>query len=217
MPKGFDDFGNLHARRCKNASFLGLNRFIETLEKYFFSQITIRDISTTNQKMNLVVELNCNLTLEEMVLHFNNGNWGSFSQINYCLRNEINLLEGKNDILINVDEFSIFLKDTSIIINKIYDRSIEDQLEQILITLTNNHFHFTKGFTEVPYEIYVPVFEENIIENNSSVREIQNTQNIRNDYFDFWGLYFESEGDAAVVYDLEEAVVLYEDLHILNE
>ena len=203
---------NLGRRNFKNASFSGLNSFIKNLEKHFFSKISIRENSSNCEKINLVIELNCNLTLWELIHQYDTGNWGTFNQSKYSLSNEINRLESINDIKIDVDEFSITLKDTTVIIDKIYNQSIGEQLEYILRELGTHYVHYTKGYSEVPYEIFVAVFVENLMQCELNMFNSKKTQNYKN----FWAIYFESEIDA-VIYDVQKSTFLYEDLYMLNQ
>ena len=209
-PKEFKN--NLPARNTKTASFSGLNTFVKNLEKHFFSKVLIRENSSNCNKINLVIELNCNLTLWELIHQYDTGNWGIFNQSKYYLSNEINRLESINDIQIDVDEFSIALKDTTVIIDKIYNQSIGEQLEYILSELGMHYVHYSKGYSEVPYEIFVAVFVENPMQNGMNLVNSKKTQN----YKSYWAIYFESEIEA-IIYDVQKSTFLYEDLYMLNQ
>lgn len=193
----------------------GLNCFKDNLEKYFFSQVNIRDYSPETTSAKLVLELNCNFGLTEMLHHLNLGTWGNFGSKKQSFTSFLNTLRESNDFYVEIEEFSIFLKDTSIIINKIYDESIPEQLEAVLRSVSANYVHFTKGLTEVPYEIYVPVFEEGLLENDATLMNIKSGNNNVNDYFKYWGLYFYAEDDA-VIFDLKNNTIVSGDLKMLN-
>jgi hypothetical protein len=75
--------------------------------------------------------------------------------------------------------------------------------------------YFTKKFTETPYEIYIPVFEEDHFENDTKLKNIRIGNNNKKDYFEYWGLYFDSEKDA-VIYDLKNKSIIFGDLFMLN-
>lgn len=209
-PKEFNN--NLLTRSTKTASFSGLNTFIKNLEKHFFSKILIREDSSNYNKINLVIELNCSLTLWELIHQYDTGNWGTFNQLKYSLSYEINRLERINDIPIDVDEFSIVLKDTTVIIDKIYNQSIGEQLDHILRELGMHYMQYTKGYSEVPYEIFVAVFVENPKQIELNLVNSNETQNYKN----YWAMYFDSEIDA-VIYDVQKSIFLFEDLYMLNQ
>ena len=104
------------------------------------------------------------------------------------------------------------MKDTTIIIDKIYNQSIGEQLEYILRELGIHYVHYTKGYAEVPYEIFVAVFVENLMQCELNMFNSKKNQNYNN----FWAIYFESEIDA-VIYDVQKSTFLYEDLYMLNQ
>ena len=125
-------------------------------------------------------------------------------------------LRESNDLSIEIEEFSLFLKDTSIIVSKLYDQSISLQLEHIFIQLKEHAIYFTKGYSEIPFEIYLPVYEDSVIENEHSL--MMNTiprNNNKKDYFSFWGLYYYSEDDA-LVYDSKSQSIIKGNLQMLN-
>lgn len=193
----------------------GLDSFKNNLEKHFFSQVSIRDYTNESATTRLVLELNCNFGLTEMLHHLNSGTWGNFDSKSLSFTHMLEMLRESNDSSIEIEELSIFLKDTSIVINEIYNESIPEQLEAILSSVSENFGHFTKGLKEIPYEIYVPVFEENLLENDSTTMNIKSGNNKIKDYFKYWGLYFYSEDDA-LIYDLKNNTIISGDLHMLN-
>ena len=193
----------------------GLDCFKNNLEKYFFSEVIVRDYASEATSAKLVLELNCNFGLTEMLHHLNMGTWGNFESKELAFPRLLETLRKSNDVAIEIEEFSIFLKDTSIIINKIYDESIPEQLGPILRSISENFVHFTKGLTEVPYEIYAPVFEENLLENDATLKNIKSGNNKVKDYFKYWGLYFYNEDDA-LIYDLKNTSVISGDLQMLK-
>jgi len=210
----FDEFSRVGFNR--NVEIESLNCFTKNLEKHFFSQATIRNCSSSNNTVNLVVELDCNFGLLEALHHFDKGTWGNFTCKENSFSGALEQLKESNIIDIEVEEFSLFLKDTSIIVNRIYNQSISKQLENIFSKLSEHAIHFTKGLTEIPYEVYIPVFEDNVMENESKLlMNIRSGNNSEQDYFSFWGVYYYSEDDA-VVYDLKNQSIIKGNLQMLN-
>lgn len=193
----------------------GLESFKNNLEKHFFCQVIIRDYSVNSTHAKLVLELNCNFGLTEMLRHLNLGTWGNFSSENLCFSQLLKELREQNDFPIQIEEFSLYLKDTSIVINKIFEESIPEQLEAILNSVSENYVHFTKGLSEIPYEIYVPVFEECLFEKDSTLTNIKSGNNNVQDYYKYWGLYFYSEDDV-LIYDLKNTAIVSGELQMLN-
>lgn len=203
-------------------SLLGLRTFKNHLERDFFADATIQEITLENEQVDLIVELNCNFSLTESLFYLNNGNWGSFytSKANQSeaspFQTALFNLSEENQVNIDIAELTINLKDTSIIVTKIFTNSVPDELGTILCSISENFVHFTKGLSEMPYEIFVPVFEEQKNE-PSALQDVKSTKKSKTDYFDFWGLYFESSPDSSI-YDLKNKTIIDEsDFFLLNQ
>jgi len=222
MPNKQDNFRyNLKLKLDDNPQIVGLDEFRKSLEKDYFSNVAIRNCSSDSARQNLVIEMDCNFNLVEVLSHLQKGTWGricstpnSWSKSS-PFSNALKTLNKLNNRGIDVEELSIFLRDTSIIIKNIFENSIEEQLRQILQTIAEHYVYFTKNFTETPYEIYIPVFEEDHFENDTKLKNIRIGNNNKKDYFEYWGLYFDSEKDA-VIYDLKNKSIIFGDLFMLN-
>ncbi len=223
MPIHLDSFNNNIDLHLDNDPQLnGLGEFKRCLEKAYFSQVTIRNCSSDMKLGNLVVEMECNFDLVEVLFHLQKGVWGDIrSSIENDLKavsfsSAMDQLQARNTIPIDIEEFSLFLNDSSIVIKKIYSQSINEQLGNVLNAIAGHYVHLTKGLVETPFEIYIPVFEDNILEKNMTVlSKIKTGDNCNRDYFNFWGLYFDSEEDA-VIYDLSKKSIISGDLYMLT-
>ncbi|WP_339709952.1 hypothetical protein [uncultured Kriegella sp.] len=198
----------------ENFQINGLDNFRKNLEKNYFSKITFRQYSSHSESVNLVIEMDCNLSLVELLYHFNKGNWGNFKSSKSTLVNEVKILCELNDFTVDIEEFSINLKDTSIIIKKNYNQSIPEQFESIFAGIGSHYVHFTRGLTEIPYEIYISVFEETTGKYSSLESQCDEAK-YENGFLKFWGMYYDSEEDA-VIYDLENLCIISGELHLLN-
>lgn len=210
----FKDFSSVGFN--KHLEIDGLDYFKKNLEKHFFSQVTVRNYSPTHNSVSLVVELDCNFGLIEALHHFEKNTWGNFESHRNSFSGALNHLKERNSVKIDVEELSIFLQDTSIILNRIYDQSISEQLQNIFSKINEHVIYFTKGLTEIPNEIYIPVFEDNVME-NSDIQLMNSNSGKKSEqsYFSFWGLYHFSEEDA-VVYDVDNQLIIRGNLQMLN-
>ncbi len=212
---------NLKLKLDDNPQIVGLVEFRKSLEKEYFANVAIRNCSSDGVRQNLVIEMDCNLKLVEILFHLQKGTWGQiYPEQNSWSKsspfsNALKALNKLNNRGIDVEELSIFLRDSSIVIKNIYENSIEEQFGKILHTIAEHYVYYTKRLTETPYEIYVPVFEEDHFENDTKLKNIRNGNNNKKDYFKYWGLYFDSEKDA-VIYDLKNKSIIYGDLFMLN-
>ena len=204
-----------------NPQIIGLDAFKRSLEKEHFSEVTICNCSPEEQEASLVIEMSCKIELIEVLFHSQNGTWGAIdgphksnaavNAFSFALLE----LQRLNTLPIDVEELSIILNDSLIIIKKIYQYSVQEQLANIINTIAENYVYITKGLTEAPYEIYIPVFEEDIPDNDDRLTNINSGNSSKKDYFAFWGLYFDSEEDA-VIYDLSNKSIISGDLYMLN-
>ncbi|WP_276392641.1 hypothetical protein [Eudoraea chungangensis] len=219
MQNPLQKFGDhFHLKIGQNPDIQGLQDFKNRLEKDYFSEVVVRTIPINANSTNLIIELDCNFSLVEILSHLQKGNWGATSGVRSTspLINALDSLRKINSKIIDIEEFSLYLKDSSIIIKNIYKNSIQEQLNAILGFTALHYVHFTKKMTETPFEIYVPVFGEDIFEKNTQIRNIKRNNNHQRDYFKFWGLYFESEEDA-LIYNLKDKSFIPGDLLMLND
>lgn len=217
MPLYLDSFKNNPPEGFNSdVKIEGLETFQKSLEKYFFSEVTVRNCSSSKSPLHLAIELDCNLSLVEMLFHFNKGTWGNLRQEKSSFSKLLDGLVQQNHKVVDVEEFTLFLKDTAIVINKIFNQSIPEQLASIFTNIGKHYVHFSKGLTETPYEIYIPVFEEERgVGNDTLLQNIEAGNHTKKDYYKYWGLYCDSEDDA-VIYDLKHNKIENGDLFMLN-
>lgn len=216
MPLYYDSFKNNPPKGFNgDLNIEGLETFKKSLEKHFFSKVTVRNCSSSTKSVQLAIELDCNLSLIEMLFHFNKGTWGNLREGKSSFAKLLRQLTSENDMDVDVEEITLFFKDSTIIVNKIYDNSIAEQLENIFKQVGKHYVHLSKGLTETPYEIYIPVFEECTHANENLIQNIEAGNHMKKDYFKYWGLYCDSEEDA-VIYDLKKSKIEYGDLFMLN-
>lgn len=213
MPLHLDSFNNnLPAGSNKDCHVAALEVFQRRLEKIFFSEVVVSNHSQNDSFASLVIEVECGLSLLEMLFHFNKGVWGNFQDARDNLENALCELQANNEPEVDIEEFSLFLKDTSIVVQKIYGQSIAQQLQNILVELGHHYVYFSKGLMEVPYEIFIPVFEE--LDRCENAIPIDGSPTQKN-YFEYWGVYYES-AEEACIYDLANLRLIDSDLYMLN-
>ncbi len=209
----FNEFSPI--RFTRNIELEGLYSFKKNLEKYFFATVTIRNCSPETTSVKLVLELKCNFSLSEVLDHFDRDSWGNFKSNTHSFEGLLQQLKDDNDLYIEVEEFSVFLKDTALIINRIYNQSVTEQLEGVFKKISDHYLFYTKGLYDIPYEIHIPVFEDKVMENDTTLMNIKSGNTCKQDYYSFWGLYFYS-GDEAIIYDLQNRALISGDLEMLN-
>ncbi|NHF59277.1 hypothetical protein FK220_007995 [Flavobacteriaceae bacterium TP-CH-4] len=202
----------------------GLFMFKKSLEKLFFSEVVIRNSATEGQTVKLIIEVSCNFNLIEGMTNLEQNIWaqcfnveGSFENSRFY--NLVRQLQLLNNFEIDVEEFSIIFNDCNLIINKIYEGSIPEQLGSILTKVSQHYVNLTKNYLEVPFEIFIPIFEEINKTNEADsppFKSVELEKQRKKAYFNYWGLYFYSEDDG-LVYTLQEASIISGELNMLTE
>lgn len=205
----------------KDEDICGLSLFKKRLEQLFFSDVVIRNSNCRTDAAKLIIEVSCNFNLWQGMSHLKSGIWAQFSRtadrsvVTSEFYHLVIQLQEQNDFPIEVEEFSIIFENCNVIINQIYDCSIPEQLDSILTELANHYPRLTKNLQEVPYEIFIPVFEETTnpdVFSETLVPHVLTNTDI--DYFNYWGLYFNSEKDATI-YDVNEKNITGGELNML--
>jgi CRISPR/Cas system CSM-associated protein Csm2 small subunit len=223
MSKLGNDFFNSPKTGIKNTDhIIGLESFIKGLEKNFFADVSIGNYSLKKDSANLTIDIKCNLTLDEALFHLNKVTPDHDCTCKFDLKKTFRFLlayselKKLNIIPVDISELTISLNDTTILISKIYEQSIADQAENIFTELIKHNLYYTKGRNETPFEIFIPVFEEDTLESDAKLKNIVSDNNNTNDYFGFWGMYYDQSEEAAI-YDLNTKTIIHGDIQILSE
>ncbi len=218
MPPENNKFKQLSGVGFNNNNQLrGLNSFTKNLEKHFFTSVSICHSTKNLSKVIIVLEMHFNFDVSDMLHHYESGTWGCLNSQNQNFLEFVNQLKDVNNCFIEIDELTLHFKNTSIIINQIYENSIAEQFDSILQKLNENFISFTKGISRVPYEIFIPVVEEEI-HVSSSVDNRPNSSCLdfgHEDDFKFWALYYDGERKA-VIYDTKSSMFTLGNLYYLN-
>jgi hypothetical protein len=143
-----DNFkNNLKLQLDNDPQLNGLDAFKKSLEKDYFSEVTIRNCSSDGSVGSLVIEMKCNIELVEVLFHYQKGTWGnkrrtrgSTTNNNNSFSRMFSKLKKVNSLPIDVEELSIFLNDSSIIIKKIYDQSVGEEFGTIIDVVAENYY-----------------------------------------------------------------------------
>lgn len=195
----------------------GLDTFLKTVEKDFFASVQVKcKYDNLENRAGLILDLYFNIGMVDCLRHFNQGDWGddpfsneSRNNITHSLSNALKKLNAQNSHDIDILEMSFHFQETSIVISRLSDRSIPKQIGKILSKIGEHFVYFTKGLTVMPYEIFVPVFEDNLLKSNPSRKQTG--------YFDYWGLYFDEDlQHNAMIYSLQRRKLQEEDLFLFE-
>tara|TARA_R110000868_G_scaffold74009_6_gene214168 strand:- start:12764 stop:13432 length:669 start_codon:yes stop_codon:yes gene_type:complete len=212
---------SLKAYAAEENSILGLDAFRLKVEKDFFCDVKITTSKQLYNSNDLVLEAKFNFELSQGLPLLANRQIGDLdlriNNENNCLfLNALDDLYNNNTQFIDIEEVNIIFNDCMIVIHRIFENSISSQLSNIISELYKNQLFYTKGYSKMPYEIHIPVFEQKQIDSDFSLLNIRMKANKNEDYFAFWGLYFEDTIDAHI-YDFSNKEIIDGELTMINQ
>ncbi len=210
-----DSFSNLPVGRTEKVDLDGVATFKKEIEKYFFAEAIVRKNNSESSKTELILELRCNFSLADAISFFKKELFTEPKSGIADLPRFISHLQKKNKSPIDISEFSMIMTDTTFVVQKIYKKSILEHWNNILHQLIDQYDTMVNSLNEIPYEIFVPVFNENRLRTNTKSSFNKYALVSAKDYFNYWGLYFESEPDG-IVYDVRTSSLVFNELYILN-
>jgi hypothetical protein len=212
----------MHSLHRNPIQISDLNGFKRKLERDFFADVHLVPFTDQGASLDLSIEMHCNFRLAELLFFFNQQYWQEhlrFGELSDDFSLESSLLQigAQLEREIDIEELTLFLKDTSITIHRIHKQSISRNLYGIFAALMKHQVFLTQGYSQMPYEIYLPVFEEAKFQNGTEFEPFQNHNSGEDsDYFGYWGLYYEGQ-DEAMIYDLNHKRIIPGNLFMLNE
>ncbi|WP_116769231.1 hypothetical protein [Maribacter litoralis] len=212
MPFNYENFIN-NSKSEYTKEIIGIDDFLKSLDFHYFSDVKLNNKHITFNSISLVLEISCNLDLLELLAHFNTDRWGYNGKEKSPLEQALEILDLQNKYHIDIEELTFFLNDTSVVIKRIYDRSIATQLNDILKQIAFNYVFLTRGLTQKPYEIFVPIFEDTIQHMDGNEEELNIAPK---SYSEFWGIYLDKD-DEASIYDVNKNTYVSGDLEFLSE
>ncbi|SDQ70056.1 hypothetical protein SAMN05216294_2252 [Flagellimonas zhangzhouensis] len=196
---------------------IGLDEFINRLERDFFGTVRLNcKYDALSNKVDMVIYIHLNFQLLDCLRHFNNGDWVEVAipkdnSIACNLDKSLRELNAKNGIKFDISELSLHFEETTVIVSRLYERSIAKQMGKIISVIGQHYVYFTKGLTEMPYEIFVPVFEDDMPIAGNQLKKN------KSGYFDYWGLYYDYEHQhQAMIYSLRKKKLYQEDLFLFE-
>ena len=201
-------------------TILGLKTFLLKIEKDFFCKVSIvnQDSFTTTNDLVLDVSFNFNLSEGLSILAL-----GKLNGQDLMLQNEkdsffqkaFQKLRIASNNLFDIKELNLIFKDSTIVVYRIFENSIALELNKIIIELHKSYTYFTKGLTQLPYEIHVPILENSNFYTKSALVNNNTKEENQKSYYSFWGLYFDCKVDSDI-YDAQGKEIIYGKLTMLE-
>lgn len=203
MPFKLYDFQPLNFYNSKfSSTIVGLQDFKKALQFDYYSEITIKNKSSIDKTLDMVLELDCALHLTDVLDHLKKGYWGTRENSEASLAKSFETLVVQNgDWDMDIKELTISFRDTNVVIKNLYKYSILESFNTIFQDIASHYISISKGMTEQPEEIFVPVFEDNLSSDCLALIHKLEKNPTPNSYREYWGIYMESEIDG-LIFDL---------------
>lgn len=200
---------------------IGLENFRLKIERDFFCDVAINFLKEKVDSYNLIIDISFNFDLEQGLSILADRKVGdldlnSNNNTDYLYLNQLKNLAKKSNKSIDIEELNLVFNNCTVVIHKIFEQSISYQLKNIIQNINNNLLYFSKGFTEIPYEVHIPIFEAEPFNTNADLMNIRIKEAKNYDYSKFWALYFETRTDASI-YDVEHHDIIDGELMMIKQ
>lgn len=192
--------------------------FEKKLEHIFSSETRVVIFPSENNITRLAIEIESNFSLSEIIsllkMPFGGENRAaSLSKTILLFQNTMFGLHKSLAVTIDIEEISLYFKNTSITIQSIHRNSIMEELEYIIKAVIHHYQYYSTIMGQLPNEIHIPVIEDNttkeLLNKNHSIKPI----NLKSPYSRFWGLYFDAINEP-IIYNLDRTNITPGDLDI---
>lgn len=199
---------------------VGLEAFRLKVEKEFFCVFNITCSKGLNECNNFILDLKFNFEMSEGLHFLINRKIGELDfsknkESNILFLNVLSEIATKNNIEIDIQELNLIFNDSTIVIHKIFKQSIFIELHNLVSEIFQNQLLLSRYLEKIPNEIHVPVFEEHTIDSDFDLLNLRMKTIKRQDYFAFWGLYFDNCIEADI-YDFENKQIISGELTMIN-
>lgn len=194
-----------------------LENFVKATERDFFAHTTVRGLYyDVTKKTDLILNMRCNFSMEDAVSCLKNGEWDTHtssrkgSRASSTFYRAFQKLRKQNSNPVDIAELSIQFEETSIVVARTDDGSIAKHLSSLLKQVHRHFIYYTKGISEIPHEIFIPVFE-------TSEDGFFKPQEHKNCYFKHWGVYLENDKgqEETMLYNLKTKKMYNEDFYLV--
>lgn len=199
---------------------LGLEAFRLKVEKEFFCDFNITCSKDLNDCNNLILDVKFNFEIEQGIEFIAEGKFEDLDlsenkKLNFLFLNMLRQISSINNIKIEIQELNLIFNDSTIVIHKIFEESIFIELNSLISEIHQNQLLFSNNLKKIPTEIHVPVFEEHAIDSDFNLLNLRMKAVKRQDYFAFWGLYFDNCIEADI-YDFHNKQIISGELTMIN-
>ena len=189
-----------------------ISDFEKNLEGIFFTDTRVIISPLDDALIGLAIEVHSNFSLSEIIsllkMSFDTKYRAAYlHKVILLFQNSAYTLNQSLITSFDIEEISMYFKNTSITIHSIGRNSLMEELEHIIYSIVHHYDHYSTLMGQMPNEIHIPVIEDpaakELFNKNNSVRPPV----YKSPYFEFWGLYFDSL-DKPLIYNLNKTIII---------
>ncbi|WP_158978149.1 hypothetical protein [Cellulophaga sp. L1A9] len=204
----------------EDTKILGLDAFMLNIEKDFFCNVSIVSADTFATKNDLVLDINFNFKIKQGLSILAEGKLDGHDLMlenaeGHFFLMALEKLRNSSSHTFDIKELNLIFEDCTIIIYRVFENSISLELDKLILELHKNYIYFTKGLSQQPYEIHIPVLEKSNFFKNKTLLTSNTVEKTQKNYGGFWGLYFDSNVDSEI-YDSQSKEIIYGKLTMLE-
>ncbi len=195
--------------------------FEKNLENIFSTETKVAICPSEEDFVSLAIEIDSDFSLSEVISLLKMPFDHKFRSANLnktilLFQNAAYNLNQSLETRFDIEEISIYFKNTSITIHAVSRNSILTELEYIVKSIIDHYKYYATLMGQIPNEIHIPVIEDDaakvLLNKNNSVKPID----FKSPYSQFWGLYFDSMNQP-LIYNLDRTNIMPGDLDLYIE
>lgn len=192
--------------------------FERNLELIFSTDIKVVICPSADGLVNLAIEVDSSFSLPEIIslirMPFeDSGQKVNLSKPILLFQNEMYALNQALTPAFDIEEVSLYFKNTSITIYAVEQNSIIEEFEYIVQAIIHHYDYYSTLMGQVPNEIHIPVLEDNTTEELFNKSNAVKPPQYSSHYAKYWGLYFDSL-DKPLIYNLRRTNITPGDLDL---
>ncbi|MGF1559958.1 MAG: hypothetical protein ACFCUL_12790 [Flavobacteriaceae bacterium] len=190
-----------------------LRGFEKSLGRFFFADCKVLISPSCDEIVCLNIHMSSDFSLPEAISlllmpYVKDYRQTNFTQSLLCFKKMITKLKNNFDMPVDITELAIYFQNTDVIIHRINENSIIEEIREILSTLICHFDHYANSMGEIPFEIHIPVIEDPTYKKCTTVLDTSKILPVyESPYFKYWGLYFNSLRKP-VIYDLNNTSII---------
>ncbi|MFK7814162.1 MAG: hypothetical protein AB8B59_16815 [Maribacter sp.] len=195
--------------------------FEKKLENIFSADTKVVICPSEDDFVNLVIAIDPKFKLSEIITLIKMSSDsiernGKLKRLILLFQNAIFEMNRHLTATFNIEEISIYFKNTTITIHSIERNSIIEEFEFIVKAIIHHYKYYSTLMGQIPIEINIPVIEDNAIKELFSTNNSLRPLDFKTPYAKYWGLYFD-DFDKPMIYNLERTNITPGDLDLFIE